>query len=219
MLVNQSIGFDSRVLGACGKKKMEQSAREFKTKVETVLARGRNEIYRPDLTKAAVLVPIVFRKNGPHIIVTMRSMKVETHKGQISFPGGVREPEDKNAVDNALRETQEEIGVDPDSVTVMGLLDDIVTSSGFKVTPVVGFVSSEVSYSKDSVEVEEIIEVPISFLRDPSQARGGDYGIRKYLLSISQLQIQRLRYLGSHRRHYQRFHQSPGRFCLMDSRE
>lgn len=169
MLVNQSIGFDSRVLGACGKKKMEQSAREFKTKVETVLARGRNEIYRPDLTKAAVLVPIVFRKNGPHIIVTMRSMKVETHKGRISFPGGVREPEDKNAVDNALRETQEEIGVDPDSVTVMGLLDDIVTSSGFKVTPVVGFVSSEVSYSKDSVEVEEIIEVPISFLRDPSK--------------------------------------------------
>ncbi len=96
-------------------------------------------------------------------------MTVATHKGQISFPGGTREPEDKDEIDNALREAQEEIGLDPKYVRVVGLLDDFATTTGFAVTPVVGFVASDAELTAEPVEVEELIEAPIAILRDESK--------------------------------------------------
>jgi 8-oxo-dGTP pyrophosphatase MutT (NUDIX family) len=95
-------------------------------------------------------------------------MNVATHKGQISFPGGMREPTDNDAVDNALRETQEEINLRPQQVTVVGLFDDFITTSGFLVTPVVGFVASDASLSPDAMEVAEIIEAPVAVFTEPT---------------------------------------------------
>ncbi|MCP4678159.1 MAG: CoA pyrophosphatase [Deltaproteobacteria bacterium] len=140
----------------------------FVGRVEEVAGRERIVLNRPDLTRAAVLLPIVFRGNDPHLILTKRTMTVATHKGQISFPGGVREPEDQDESANALREAHEEIGLDPKAVKVVGLLDDFVTTTGFSVTPVVGFVETEAELTADPVEVAEIIEAPLAILTDPS---------------------------------------------------
>lgn len=147
---------------------MKETIEQFKSRVERAVKRPRNVLDRADLTEAAVLVPIVFRKGEPHLIVTRRTMNVATHKGQISFPGGVREPIDAGPIDTALRESEEEIGLDPEAVTVIGLLDDFVTSSGFAVTPVVGLVDSGTRCAADPVEVAEIIEAPFARLSDPA---------------------------------------------------
>ena len=111
----------------------------FRTLVKGVVCRGRQVIERADLIQAAVLVPIVFRQGGPRLLFTKRTTTVATHKGQVSFPGGAREPGDADAVGTALRESAEEIGLDPALVEIAGLLDDFTTLSGFAVTPVVGF--------------------------------------------------------------------------------
>ena len=147
---------------------MNEAAKKLMERVENVTKKPRNILRRPDLTKAAVLVPIVFRDEAPHFILTKRTMNVAKHKGQISFPGGVREPEDPGEVENALREAREEIGLEPSSVKVVGLLDDFVTVTGFKVTPVVGLVDSDAYLSPDPVEVEEIFEAPLAVFVDPN---------------------------------------------------
>ncbi|MDJ0765384.1 MAG: CoA pyrophosphatase [Myxococcota bacterium] len=133
------------------------------------ITRGpRTIINRNELTKAAVLVPIVGRHGAPHLILTKRTMTVAKHKGEISFPGGAREPEDEDEIANALREAHEEIGLNPKQVSVMGLLDDFPTMTGFSVTPVVGWVNSEAALMPDPVEVAEMIELPFSDLQDPA---------------------------------------------------
>jgi 8-oxo-dGTP pyrophosphatase MutT (NUDIX family) len=102
--------------------------------------RIRKEIFLEGLKPAAVLVPVCFIDNQPQIILTKRSMSVEHHKGEISFPGGHAEPDDASPVETALREAEEEIGLNPDDVEVLGLLDDYITISDFHITPVVGIV-------------------------------------------------------------------------------
>jgi len=140
---------------------------EIVKKVKTITGGDRIHIVRPDLTRAAVLVPIIQKKGEPHLIVTKRTMTVATHKGQISFPGGVREPEDRDEIANALRESKEEIGLDQEHVQVLGLLDDFATTTGFSVTPVVGLVSAAATYQADKIEVAEVIETPFSVFLDP----------------------------------------------------
>jgi 8-oxo-dGTP pyrophosphatase MutT (NUDIX family) len=134
---------------------------QFKKRILRALKTNRKILKRKDLAPAAVLVPIVFRNDRPHLIVTKRTMTVATHKGQISFPGGMRELEDRDEIENALRETHEEIGLDPQSVEVLGIMDDFETITGFVVTPVVGFVASKAPLQADPTEVAQIIEVPI----------------------------------------------------------
>ncbi|MCP4606231.1 MAG: CoA pyrophosphatase [Proteobacteria bacterium] len=148
---------------------MEEAVLKFFNLVEEVTGHGRIAIERPDLTRASVLVPIVFHNEKPNLIVTKRTETVATHKGQISFPGGVREPEDRDEVENALREAHEEIGLDPALVSVVGLLDDFATTTGFAITPVVGFVAPDAVFEIDPVEVAELIEVPIATLKDASK--------------------------------------------------
>lgn len=138
-------------------------------KVKLITQGERIRIARSDLTAAAVLVPIVMKNEEPHLIVTKRTMTVATHKGQISFPGGVREPEDQNEIENALRESREEIGLEEQHVEVLGLLDDFATTTGFAVTPVVGVVSPEAEYQAEETEVAEIIETPFRELLNPER--------------------------------------------------
>lgn len=116
---------------------------------------------------AAVLVPLVQREGGPRVMLTRRTDHLHHHAGQISFPGGRLEDGDDGPVACALRETVEETGLDPRHVTVVGLLDDYVTVTGFRVTPVVGLVQPPFTLSPDPFEVAEVFEVPLAFLLDP----------------------------------------------------
>ncbi len=123
----------------------------------------------PDrLREAAVLVPLVDRTEGATVIFTQRTAHLTAHAGQISFPGGRRESSDRTPEDTALRETEEEIGLDRDHIEVLGRLDTYVTRTGFRVTPVVGLVRPPFRLCPDPTEVEEIFEVPLAFILDPA---------------------------------------------------
>lgn len=117
---------------------------------------------------AAVLVPLVEHASGFTILFTQRNAALKAHGGQISFPGGRLEPEDADAVSAALRESREEIGLEPGAVEVLGRLDPYVTITGFEVTPIVGAVRPPLSLRADPVEVADIFEVPLSFFLDPA---------------------------------------------------
>ena len=123
------------------------------------------------LRPAAVLAPILRREQGLSMLLTRRAEHLSSHQGQISFPGGRRDPEDGSARANALREAQEEVGLDPASVEVLGYLDDYPTISRYLVTPVVGLVQGPVAPLADPGEVAEVFEVPMSVLLDPRAYR------------------------------------------------
>jgi 8-oxo-dGTP pyrophosphatase MutT (NUDIX family) len=113
---------------------------------------------------ASVLVPIIGRPGQPTILLTQRSANLPHHAGQVSFPGGRAEETDADAIDTALRETEEEIGLDRRHVEVIGRLDTYVTRTGFVVTPIVGLVRPPFEVTADPVEVASIFEVPLSFI-------------------------------------------------------
>ncbi|MDZ4077292.1 MULTISPECIES: CoA pyrophosphatase [Hydrocarboniphaga] len=131
-----------------------------------------DELRKPEwlaaLKPAAVLVPIVAREPEPTVLLTRRSELMRNHKGQIAFPGGRRDAADVSAVDNALREADEEIGLKREHVEIIGYLDDYPTGSLYRVTPVVGVVRELPELRLDAVEVAEAFEVPLSLLLDPS---------------------------------------------------
>ncbi len=117
---------------------------------------------------AAVLVPIINRPDGLAVLFTERSVNLPDHAGQISFPGGRVEADDLDADAAALRETEEEIGLPRDRVTVLGQLADYETVTGYRVTPVVGWVEPPFAVVPDPVEVADVFEVPLAFLLEPS---------------------------------------------------
>jgi 8-oxo-dGTP pyrophosphatase MutT (NUDIX family) len=118
------------------------------------------------LTPAAVLIAIVVRESGLTILLTQRTAHLRDHAGQVSFPGGRCEPEDSSPVATALREAQEEVGVAPAQVEVIGQLPDYSTGTGFLVTPVVGLVTPPLNLKLDDFEVAEVFEPPFDFLLD-----------------------------------------------------
>jgi 8-oxo-dGTP pyrophosphatase MutT (NUDIX family) len=125
---------------------------------------GREGRARP----AAVLVPLVNREEGLTVLLTQRSANLPDHPGQISFPGGRIEPEDADADAAALREANEEIGLPGPRVTLLGRLADYETVTGYRVTPVVGWVEPPFPVMPDPVEVADVFEVPLTFLLDPA---------------------------------------------------
>ena len=120
------------------------------------------------LTPAAVLVPLVTRERGSSVLLTKRTDHLHHHPGQISFPGGRVEAADTSPIDTALRETQEEIGLDRRHVELIGTLPDYLTGTGFRVTPVVGLVTPPFELTLDAFEVAEAFEVPLSHFLDPA---------------------------------------------------
>jgi 8-oxo-dGTP pyrophosphatase MutT (NUDIX family) len=126
---------------------------------------------------ASVLVGLVQREELT-VLLTQRTAHLTDHPGQISFPGGRVEPEDANAVATALREAQEEIGLAPEFVDVLGQLPTYTTGTGFIVTPVVALVRPGFHVHPDPFEVAEVFEVPLSFLMDPANHRwhAADFG-------------------------------------------
>jgi 8-oxo-dGTP pyrophosphatase MutT (NUDIX family) len=129
------------------------------------------ELLRPllpaDPARAVVLVPLVERAAGLQVLLTQRASHLKNHPGQISFPGGRVEAGDAGPWETALREAQEEIGLDPRFVTRAGYLRDHLVISGFRVTPAVGFVQPGFELRLDRTEVEDAFEVPLSFVIDP----------------------------------------------------
>jgi 8-oxo-dGTP pyrophosphatase MutT (NUDIX family) len=123
------------------------------------------------LVQAAVLVPLVDRPEGMTVLLTKRTDHLHDHAGQISFPGGRLDPEDADAVAAALRETEEETGLDRSHIDLIGQLDTYVTRTGFEVTPVVGLVRPGFALNPDTFEVAEVFEVPLAFFLAPGSRR------------------------------------------------
>ncbi|MGQ0430364.1 MAG: NUDIX hydrolase [Gammaproteobacteria bacterium] len=119
-------------------------------------------------TRAAVLIPIVDRGDDLGVLLTLRADDLKHHAGQISFPGGRIEPGDRDAVDAALRETQEEIGLAREFIEIIGMLPDHAVITGYRVTPVVGLVRPGFELKLDPVEVAGTFEAPLRHLLDPS---------------------------------------------------
>jgi 8-oxo-dGTP pyrophosphatase MutT (NUDIX family) len=119
-------------------------------------------------TPAAVLVPLINRDDGLTVLFTERSRDLPDHPGQISFPGGRIEPGDDNAGIAALREAEEEVGLPRDRVTLLGRLAEYETVTGYRVTPVVGWIEPPFEIRADPVEVADVFEAPLAFLLEPA---------------------------------------------------
>ncbi|MCX6137653.1 MAG: CoA pyrophosphatase [Ignavibacteriales bacterium] len=121
-----------------------------------------DSVYR----RSAVLLPILIVDGIPSLLFTKRTETVETHKGQISFPGGTEDDGDGSPAGTALREAQEEIGLPSEMVDVLGMLDDIQTPTGFIITPVVGWIEESVTLQLNHGEVAECFSVPLEHFTD-----------------------------------------------------
>ena len=124
-----------------------------------------------ELRDSAVLVPFVVRGEVPHLLFTLRPTPLRRHAGQVSFPGGVRDAADATLLHTALRELREELGVPAGSVEVLGMLDEIPTTSEFRVVPYVGVLDPAVPLRPDAGEIAELLEIPLARLQSPGVRR------------------------------------------------
>ena len=123
-----------------------------------------------NLPKAAVLIAIT-DEESPEIIYTLRSNKVSSHQGEVSFPGGMQEDSDKNLTMTALRESEEEIGLPQDCVNILGSLDTMVSRFNISVTPFIGIIPNDIELNSHSEEIEACFRVPLSFLLEDKRYR------------------------------------------------
>ncbi|MDN5786110.1 CoA pyrophosphatase [Pseudorhodobacter sp.] len=138
---------------------------DFDLNPGTVLPKGRI------LRDAAVLVAVTETKRGPQIILTKRSSQLKHHPGQIAFPGGKVERFDQNPTAAALREAQEEVGLSPAHVRILGELPAHETVTGFTVTPVLAWIEGGFDPIAEAGEVEEVFSVPLEFVTNPANFR------------------------------------------------
>lgn len=122
----------------------------------------------PKLREAAVLIPIIEQQGEPQLLLTQRASHLAKHAGQISFPGGRSEPSDPDLSFTALRETHEEVGLRPETFDLVGALPRYVTGTGFAISPFVGLARGPLQTEPDPSEVDEIFEVPLAFVLDPT---------------------------------------------------
>lgn len=130
------------------------------------------------ITEAAVLVPLVSRPGGLRVLFTQRTPHLDDHAGQISFPGGRVEPHDANREETALRETEEEVGLARRAVCLLGRLPDYDIPSGFRITPVVGWIEPPFAVTPDPFEVAEVFEAPLRHFLDAANYQRREYRFR-----------------------------------------
>ncbi len=130
--------------------------------IEGVTAHQPRVLSNNELARASVLIAITDQKD-PEVILTLRSSQMPTHKGEVAFPGGKAEERDADATATALREAHEEVGLNPESVRVIGPLDEVVSRFGFLVTPILGIVPEDIELNADSREIEGVFRVPLKF--------------------------------------------------------
>ena len=145
--------------------------------------------FNPDgsTTAASVLIPLVIRADGLHVLLTRRTEHLRDHAGQISFPGGRAEVDDVDSVATALRETEEEVGLDRRHIEVIGALPVYSTISSYLITPVVALVQPDFTLALDSFEVAQAFEVPLTYLMTPAHHRHHEIefaGQRRRFLSM-----------------------------------
>jgi 8-oxo-dGTP pyrophosphatase MutT (NUDIX family) len=136
---------------------------------------------------AAVLMALVQRPSGLHVLLTQRSAHLRDHAGQVSFPGGRSEAHDASPAATALREAHEEVGLQPSTVEILGTLPSYTTVTQFVVTPVLGLVLHPPTYQPDHNEVETVFEVPLAYLMTPANHRRHRYehdGVTRHFLSM-----------------------------------
>ena len=121
------------------------------------------------LPQAAVLILITDNENDYSIVFTERSKKLPSHAGEVAFPGGKKEEEDKNLIDTVLRETYEEIGIESNLIKILGRMDPQESRFGISVTPYVGYAAGSLKFKKNPKEVETIFSVPFSYLKKDPQ--------------------------------------------------
>lgn len=161
---------EDQVIFGPGERQLAQvSAAKARELIERqgIIAEGAGE----HLRRAAVLIPLVARPEGVTVLLTRRTSTLAAHAGQISFPGGRLEPQDRDASAAALRETAEEIGLPAAQIQLLGSLEEYGTVSGFRVTPIIGIVTPPFNLAPDPIEVDEIFEVPLAFILDPVNRR------------------------------------------------
>ena len=144
----------------------------FTDRIKRIIAENPyRSIDDSSLTPAGVMA-LVFLKDGEYcVLLQKRSNRVDSHKGEISFPGGKRDPEDRTLLDTALRETHEEMGIDPEHIEVLGALDQTATTTGFCTSPFAGTIPYPYEFSPQEAEVAEVLEVPVSSLMDAANRR------------------------------------------------
>ena len=148
-----------------GEERMRTCQEDFVDEIrELLFGRQRKAIEYPSLAHAAVLVPLFNKEGNCHLLFTKRTDQVKYHKGEISFPGGMLDKEDQSLEKTALREAFEEIGLKEKDVQIIGTLDDIITTTQFIVTPIVGLFPYTYPFETSPIEIAELIEVPLSFL-------------------------------------------------------
>ncbi len=145
-----------------------------KTQLKTIRQQLRSHNPRRlamDVPEAAVLIPLTRKELDPEIIFTRRSSHLNTHGGEVAFPGGKRDPEDGSLLHTALRESREEIGLPVDQVDMLGSTGDVISRFGIKVTPYVGVVEPGVELVANPHELDRIFQVPVSFFLDAERVR------------------------------------------------
>jgi 8-oxo-dGTP pyrophosphatase MutT (NUDIX family) len=159
---------------------MKEMSSSFNQKLKEALAsRQKLRLFDPQRRPSAVLIPIYFQNGRPVILFTRRTELVHHHKGEISFPGGGYHPDDGSLVVTALRETFEEIGLEPKDVEILGELDDTLTrGSPYIISPFVGVIPADFKYKLSTFEIAEIIEIPIpELLKDGCRREEPGYTI------------------------------------------
>ena len=143
----------------------------------------------PQAIRSAVCVPLVSRPTGLHMLLTRRAGHLLSHAGQVCFPGGRVEPEDPDAIYAALRETHEEVVIEPSYIKTLGQQPIFITTTKYAMLPVVGLVQDGFAVQPDPAEVAEVFEVPLSVLMNPANHRlhhlPGKNGKERYYFSIS----------------------------------
>ena len=140
--------------------------------IKDALARRNPVTAAPEGLMPAAVMLLLYRKGDDYcVLLNKRSMTVEHHKGEMSFPGGAKDPEDADFEATARRETYEEMGIAPDDITLLGRLDDNVTRSNFLVKVFVGTIPYPYDFRPSSIEIAEVVEIPLGVLRDPASWR------------------------------------------------
>jgi 8-oxo-dGTP pyrophosphatase MutT (NUDIX family) len=143
-------------------------------RLRSILTQRVPLIHPPDVTRrqAAVLLPLFKSATDYHLVFTKRTETLKHHKGQVSFPGGSFEPDDGDLLTTALRESYEEVGLQPEHVSILGRLDDLSTfSTNFTISPFVGLIPHPYPFHPNPIEVAIVFDVSVSVLTDPTVGR------------------------------------------------